>query len=140
MNDPRGPPTPTLQPYDRLKTLELEYDLLGFLASAHPLEVFGPRDRRGDWTRADRLADHIGQTVHVLSWPVSSKTITTAANEEMAFVSLEDETAVYEAVLFPRQHRRYANLLACDAPVIVTGKVDEDFGAISVLISHVARA
>jgi len=141
--DPHPVPSPDLTPYDRSRTLELEYELLGFLATAHPLEVFASRDGcsgRGDWTPANQLADHVGRTVRILSWPISSKTITTAANEEMQFVSFEDETDLYEAVLFPRPHRRFANLLFCDFPVVVTGQVDEDFGAIAVIVNHVERA
>ncbi|MBN1347527.1 MAG: DNA polymerase III subunit alpha [Phycisphaerae bacterium] len=133
-------PSPTLRAYNARKTLELEYDLLGFLATAHPLEVFTPNQQDKNWIKADALPDLVGKTVSVLSWPISAKTITTAASEEMEFVSLEDETALYEAVLFPRQYRRFANLLFCDHPVVVTGRVDEDFSAISLIVQHVAKA
>ena len=154
-------PTPELQPYDPLRTLELEYEHLGFLATAHPLEVFIPPDAIGrggsrtartksrrartanarhGWIKANQLGEYIGKTVSILSWPISAKTITTGSGEAMEFVSFEDETDIYEAVLFPRQFRRYANLATCDAPIVVTGKVDEDFGAISLIINHIARA
>ncbi len=133
------PHAPALRGYDRLETLRLEYERLGFLATAHPLEVFAPRRRGRAWVRAADLADHVGRTVSVLSWPISAKTITTTGNEVMEFVSFEDETALYEAVLFPRPYRRYANLLFCDAPVVVTGQVDEDYGALSVLVDHIAK-
>ncbi len=141
-------PTPELRDYDEQKVLELEHEVLGFLCTAHPLEVFrptaacGPAGDRGGapWIKANELREHVGRTVRILSWPVSAKTITTTTGEHMEFVSFEDETALYEAVLFPRPYRRFANLLFCDFPVTVTGEVDEDYGALSLIVRHIERA
>ncbi len=150
------PPTPALRDYDRRRILELEYDRLGFLATAHPLEVFAPQAGEADhrtepgtrrasrsgpvWIKADQLEGNVGRTVRILSWPISAKSITTVHGEHMEFVSFEDETALYEAVLFPRPYRKYANLLFCDFAVVVTGRVDDDFGAVSVIVDRIARA
>jgi len=44
------------------------------------------------------------------------KTVFTTAREVMAFFSFEDETALYETVLFPEIYRRYERLLSSRLP------------------------
>jgi DNA-directed DNA polymerase III PolC len=129
-----------LPDYNQDRKLRLEYELLSFLTAVHPLDVFAQYVELKDFVKADSLGKYVGRTVRVLSWPVSSKTISTTTGEDMEFVSFEDQTDIYEAVLFPREYRRYVHLLAGDAPVIVTGKVDRNFGAISVIVTHIAPA
>ncbi len=138
---PSEPDAPSLRDYAVERKHALEFDLLGFFCGVHPLDVFAPALPRVPsaipWVKACRLQAYAGRHVRILSWPVSSKTISTAGGQDMEFVSFEDQTDLYEAVLFPREYRRYTRLLVCDAPLIVTGRVDCDFGAISVVVEHI---
>ncbi len=52
----------------------------------------------------------------------------------MEFVSFEDETAMYETVLFPEAYRAYRHLLFGDGPLFVRGRVEEDRGALAVTV------
>jgi len=47
----------------------------------------------------------------------------------MQFVSFEDETAIFEAVVFPAVHRKIGDLLEEPCPCRVTGTWEDDQGA-----------
>jgi DNA polymerase III alpha subunit len=65
---------------------------------------------------------------------VTLKPISTSKGEAMSFVSMEDETAIFEVTLFPSAYRKSRRLLAWSAgPYVVRGTVDDDFGHISVI-------
>jgi DNA polymerase III alpha subunit len=52
----------------------------------------------------------------------------------MKFVSFEDQTGIYETVLFPKVYNQYCHTLNASRPYILKGKVDEDFGAITITV------
>ena len=55
----------------------------------------------------------------------------------MSFLSLEDETALYETVIFPQVYDKYNKLLFDQRPLLVYGKVVNDEGAISLEVRHI---
>ena len=71
----------------------------------------------------------IGQAVHVVGWMVSRKGVLTKQGEDMEFVSFEDETAIFETVLFPKAYERSAAMLSLVQPFLLHGHVKEDMGA-----------
>jgi DNA polymerase III alpha subunit len=80
---------------------------------------------------ASQLGKHIGRTVKVAGILVTAKTVMTKKDELMQFISFEDETAIFETVFFPRVFKKNALRLWNQAPYILTGRVDAEFGAIS---------
>jgi DNA polymerase-3 subunit alpha/error-prone DNA polymerase len=44
----------------------------------------------------------------------------------MSFLTFEDETALYETVIFPQVYDRYSSLLFDQLPLLIYGKVCED--------------
>jgi len=54
----------------------------------------------------------------------------------MCFLSLEDETDIYETVVFPQVYERYSKLLFDQKPLVVFGRVVNDLGSISVEIER----
>ncbi len=52
------------------------------------------------------------------------------------FLSLEDLTGTYEAVLFPEVHRRTASLTLDGGPLLLEGRVEESFGVTSLTVSR----
>jgi len=121
----------------RQKILEAEYRTLGFLRDIHPLALW-----QGQVTAIKRvfvmdLHEYLGSEAVIVCIPITRKEVLTSGGEDMAFVSLEDETAITEAVLFPEVYRRYANLLGETLPLIVTGRITDDLGAISFEIEHI---
>jgi error-prone DNA polymerase len=66
------------------------------------------------------LAQHIGEQVTVTGWLVTEEIVSTKKGEPMEFITLEDQTSLYDATLFPRTYRRYCHLLATNQAYIVT--------------------
>jgi error-prone DNA polymerase len=69
---------------------------------------------------AKDLAQHIGEQVTVTGWLVTEEIVSTKKGEPMEFITLEDQTSLYDATLFPRTYRRYCHLLATNQAYIVT--------------------
>jgi DNA polymerase-3 subunit alpha/error-prone DNA polymerase len=115
-----------------------EYQALGFLRKTHPLAlwedaVLSVTNR----VKALHLDRYIGRSVKLIGWPVTQKDVWTKDGLTMAFLSLEDETALYETVIFPQVYDRYSKLLFDQRPLLVYGHVANDEGAVSVEISRI---
>ena len=52
--------------------------------------------------RAMDLSLHVGEEVTVIGWLITEKVISTKQGEPMEFVTFEDQTALYDATLFPK--------------------------------------
>jgi len=52
-------------------------------------------------------------------------------------VSFEDTSALYETTFFPRAYDRFYPLLDETRPSVLRGRVEEDFGAISLTVEEV---
>jgi len=55
----------------------------------------------------------------------------------MEFVSFEDETAIYETVLFPEEYRSLSRVLDGVRPYVIEGIVEEDQGAVSLTVKSI---
>jgi len=83
------------------------------------------------------LGGFVGKKVRIAGILVTAKTVLTRTSELMQFVSFEDETAIFETIFFPEVYKKYAVLLDQEKPYILTGKVVEDFDAISLEVLQV---
>ena len=61
----------------------------------------------------------------------------TKSRAPMKFISFEDTTGIYETIFFPDTYRRFSGVLGQDRPYIIKGKVEEDFGTISLIVSWI---
>ena len=57
----------------------------------------------------------------------------------MEFLTFEDETAIYDATLFPEAFRRYGFLLEAEMTYVLKGLVEESFGTVTVTIQILER-
>jgi error-prone DNA polymerase len=141
----RGEPTPRRgegrgrgkyepAPYPRKVMLRHEMDTLGFLLSIHPLDRYREVLKGLRYVRAQDLHAHVGKQVTTIGWQITSKTVHTIRGELMKFVSFEDQTGIYETVLFPNVYNRYCHMLNGSRPYILKGKVEEDLGAITMTV------
>lgn len=113
---------------------QLEMKAFGFPVSEHPLQPYLSYLR--GWVRKAReLPDLVGQTVYLAGVYITRKEIRTIETRDpMEFVTLEDETDIYEGVLFPNAFRKYGDLLLWETLLILRGKVEQSFGVITVTI------
>ena len=83
------------------------------------------------------IIEHIGRFVKMIGWPITQKDVWTKDGLMMAFLSLEDETGLYETVIFPDVFDRYNKLLFDQRPLLVCGKVMFDEGAVTLEIQRI---
>jgi DNA polymerase-3 subunit alpha/error-prone DNA polymerase len=115
-----------------------EYRALGFLRNLHPLalwkrEVLGVKGR----VKARYIGEYRGRYVKMIGWPVTQKEVWTKDGLTMSFLSLEDETALYETVIFPQVYEKYGRLLFEQRPLLVYGRVCDDLGAVSFEVQRI---
>ncbi len=84
-----------------------------------------------------KLRSHVGKKVTTFGWLVTGKTVHTKDGEPIKFVSFEDTTGLYETVFFPKEYNRFCHMLNGSRPYILEGRVEEDFGSISVTVSWI---
>jgi len=132
------PPLPDYTPEQRW---EQEKETLGFVLSVHPLALFESALKRLPFpvVPAADLDRHVGRDVWVLGWPITRKEVLTRDGESMEFVSLEDQTAIYETVFFPDAFRRFCRDLDYDRAYVLYGRVESEFGAVSLTVRKLRR-
>ena len=114
--------------------MQHEITAFGTLISQHPLEQYRETIAKIKRVRAVDLHAHVGKNVQLVGWPIASKEVTTKHDESMQFWAFEDETGIFHATLFPRAYDKFCRLLAQLRPLLIDGKVEENYGAVSVNI------
>jgi error-prone DNA polymerase len=114
--------------------LQHEVEAFGFPLSRHPLTAYREELHRLRPVPADRMAHLVGRRIRMAGWLVTEKAVRTKDGEPMEFVTFEDETALYDATLFPDVYRRVCQLLAPDRAYILEGQVEEEYGAVTLTI------
>ena len=122
--------------YARSQQLTHELSLFGFPLSCHPLDLFEDVLVRIPHILARDLAQHVGEVVTVIGWLVTEKIISTKKGEPMEFMTLEDQTSLYDATIFPDLYRRYCHLLATNQAYILTGLVEEQFSTVTLTVKE----
>ena len=121
----------------RERELHDEFETLGFLRDSHPLVLWASKIVGVPRVRGIDITQYVGRNITLVGWPVTQKEVLTSGGQTMDFVSLEDETALYETVFFPEAYARFRHLLLDQRPLIVTGAVTDDQGAPSVVVTSV---
>lgn len=129
------PPPPPLPPPDLKTRLRQEYRVLGFLCDYHPLQLLTDSAKGG--LRVKDLAGRIGQQVQLRAWLLTGKLVSTCNGEVMEFLTFEDETGQVETTFFPAVYRAHANILRSGRGYLLTGLVEEDFGAVTFTVKKV---
>jgi len=130
-------PTPSQSSYAKTLMLKHEEETLGFVLSVHPLDLYRNKLEGFDYIRGRDLHTWVGKQVTTIGWQITGKTVRTKDGQTMKFISFEDQTAIYETVLFPKIYHQYCNMLNAARPFILKGKVEETFGAITMTVNWI---
>lgn len=137
--------------YDTAMKRAHEIESLGVVVTSHPLEPFEKKitDLAGV-LRADsglpelissgELHRKVGRRVTLAGFMVTGKEVLTKRKEHMLFLSFEDRHSVYETVLFPDALKRFRAILEPEGVYLVTGRVEEDLGALAVTVEQLRYA
>lgn len=107
--------------------LKMEKEILGIYVSAHPLSIY--RQRLSKQSSGKHLyirSHHIGelrpgQSVLIAGLLIQVRRQFTKHHQVMAFLLWEDETGLFEAIVFPDLFQRYFSLLVKDALLLIKG-------------------
>jgi len=108
--------------YTLEQKLRYEREILEVCVSGHPLD-FLPRNGEV-WS--DELPGLRGKRVTLCGWVVTYRHVGTKNYRNMMFVTLEDQSGVYEVVLFPDAYDRYGGVVFETRTMRVTGRVEQD--------------
>jgi DNA polymerase-3 subunit alpha/error-prone DNA polymerase len=127
------PPIPAGKEIDQLR---LEFKVLGFLCDRHPMTLFSALLPRHGLVKAAELSRHIGYRVRMAGWLITGKVVPTKKDEPMEFITFEDETGLVETTFFPKVYHQFCDQLVWNRPYLLTGTVDEDYGAITLTVDR----
>ncbi|MDP6569848.1 MAG: DNA polymerase III subunit alpha, partial [Candidatus Marinimicrobia bacterium] len=113
--------------------IRLERESFGFPISEHPLIPWLPFFE-GRIKKAEDIPKYVGKTINLAGVLITTKVTSTRKREPMEFITLEDETDIYECVMFPDAFTQYGDLLNWEKLFIIRGKVEVAFGVYSITI------
>ncbi|MBN1567500.1 MAG: DNA polymerase III subunit alpha [Acidobacteria bacterium] len=128
---------PRVPQYSARTVLEHELETLDFLISRHPLSLYTQQLSNLSYVRGSSLPKYVGKRVTTVGWWVTGKLIATKDDEPMEFISFEDTSAIYETVFFPEAYARFCHILNRSRPYVLTGVVQEEFGAVTLTVDSV---
>lgn len=124
---------------DVLEKLQEEKEFIGRYASSHPLEEVRPHLLAKRFTPLKKFNPEIMKKKSVLSAGIvqSIRKIRTKRGDSMAFVTVSDEEAEVDTVVFPNVFREVSNWLDEQSIVHMSGKVEERNGRTQYVISNI---
>jgi error-prone DNA polymerase len=128
---------PIPEAYSFQKSLAHELALFGFPLQCHPLDVFREAYKDSHYILAKDLALYIGKVVTLIGWLLTEKIVSTKKGDPMEFMTLEDQTGMYDATVFPQTYRQYCHLLATNQAYMINGLVEEHFSTVIVEVKTI---
>jgi DNA polymerase-3 subunit alpha/error-prone DNA polymerase len=98
------------------------------------MEFYAEAARRAGAVKAIDLPRRVGQQVRFAGWLITGKVVETKKGEPMEFLTFEDETGLVETTFFPEAYRRFCHLLDRERPYLLSGKVEEEWGAATLTV------
>ena len=133
------PAVPVLRDYAPERRRREEYAALGFVTDTHPMHLHADALAGFRLCRSTELHRHVGRPVLLAGMLTTAKPVHTLQDEPMEFATFDDGDGLIETVLFPRVYRERGHVLFDQGPFIFRGKVEEEFGAVTVTITHLDR-
>ncbi len=133
------PAVPALRNYSDDRRRREQYAALGFVTDTHPMRLHAADLARFRLCRSTELDRHVGGHVLLVGMLTTAKPVHTVTDEPMEFATFDDGEGLIETVLFPQVYRERGHVLFDQGPFIFRGKVEEEFGAITVTVTHLDR-
>ena len=124
-----------LRQLSELQVYQMEVESFGYPLSSHPLAPFKALLGRGVQQSGD-IPRYVGRTITLAGICLTTKTVKTRKGETMEFLTFEDQSGLFEAVLFPGQYKVFNDLLRWEKLFVIQGKVEESYGVQTVTIER----
>ena len=115
----------------------LELEIFGYPVSVHPLSKYRPLISNRIKYAKD-ISKFPGYSIYLIGLYITHKEILTNTNEPMKFLTLEDESDIYECILFPETFKKYSDILYWEKLFIIKGIIEQSFGIYTVKIQKLA--
>jgi DNA polymerase III alpha subunit len=109
------------------------------MTDGHPMQLHADDLRRFHLCRSTELQHYVGKHIMAAGMLTTAKPVHTQNDEPMEFATFDDGYGLIEAVLFPRIYRDRGHVLFDQGPFIFRGQVEEEFGAVTLTITHLNR-
>ncbi len=103
-----------------------EYETFNYMVTRHPLYFYKEWINDPSIIKAKDKDKYRGRKVKMIGWYMTSKRIRTKKGDIMKFLSLEDTTGTFEAVIFPNVYYRCAELTMSMGPYLIEGIIDSE--------------
>jgi DNA polymerase III alpha subunit len=133
------PAVPVLKEYDGERRRREEHAAMGFVTDAHPMQLYADQLGRFRLCPSTELHRHVGRHVLVAGMLTTAKPVHTLKDEPMEFATFDDGYGLIETVLFPDVYRERGHVLFDQGPFIFRGKVEAEFGAVTVTVTQLER-
>lgn len=130
---------PVLPPDCALQRLRRQFAVLGFLPACHPMTLVRAKLVKIKAVKAVGLPGMAGRSVCFAGWLIAGKLVKTRQGEVMKFLTFEDDTGLVETVFFPKIYARFSHILNKGYPYLLTGKVESEWGAVTLTVVKVCR-
>jgi len=114
----------------------IEYEIFGYMVTRHPLYFFGDWINSLSVIMAEEMQKYRGKNVKMVGWYMTSKRIKTRKGKIMKFLSLEDLTGTFEAIIFPTVYYRVADKTMSMGPYLIEGQIDKEPGTKNIIVSN----
>ena len=104
------------------------------------LAMYERIDRRGVVPADQLYTVEPGARITMLGWLVTANRHRTKSGEFMKFLTLKDETGIYEAVLFHAAYRRCGDRRRGGGSFLIHGRVEDDGSHRTLMVDKVGKA
>ncbi|KEF39578.1 DNA-directed DNA polymerase III PolC [Schinkia azotoformans MEV2011] len=125
-----------IEPLSTQDKLQMEKEVLGFYLSNHPIEPYNDLLKKTKAIKVANLQTEVGAPVHMGALIVDQRTIKTKKGDQMAFLTLSDDTGELDAVVFPLTFKKLNNLLKKGEILFIQGKIEEREGKLQLIIDE----
>lgn len=123
--EPKMPTIPQLEEWPLSDILAAEKDLLGIYVSSHPIQAYSKLLKFLMRTKIETaLNDKTGGNVTICGVIDKVSIIMTKKQQRMAIITVEDEFAAIEVLIFPKLFENISNSLQERAVVLIKGKLE----------------
>jgi len=109
------------------------------MTDAHPMQLHLERLRPFRLTPSTELHRYVGRHVLAAGMLTTAKPVHAKTEEPMEFATFDDGHGLIETVLFPHIFRERGHVLFDQGPFIFRGKVEAEFGAVTLTITQLDR-
>jgi DNA-directed DNA polymerase III PolC len=137
--DDLPPAVPVLREYSPERRRKEEYETLGFITDAHPMQLYAEQLSGYRLCLSTELQQRVGQHVLAAGMLTAAKPVHARTEEPMEFATFDDGYGLIETVLFPDVYRERSHVLFDQGPFIFRGNVEEEFGAVTLTVTGLDR-